>query len=151
MTAALPYVTYEDPYETAEDAFDLPHVYIMRVDQVKDYLSGGLQPRLFPGNSNFALLLKFWPDATYHDAGDESNEWIKAQDIAGLIVDELTGSLNGADITVDATAVALPSVMASTCLTYDSREDGIQRVTDAINEREYRYYYQTFIGLEVRP
>lgn len=151
---ARPFVDYEDPFQAIEDngGFTLPHAYILWAEQKKAYISGGANPNLFPQASEYAVLIKFWPDATYHDAGDSSNDFLKANDIAGEIYDELCGDgINGKDIEYDGETVPLPSFTASSHKVFDSNRLGIQDVYDKVGERFYRYYWEAVIELEVRP
>lgn len=157
---ALDRVVFEDPFEFSEGpVFDLPKAYILRADLQKQHISGGNQPQLFPSASSITVLLKFWPDAVLHDEKDSHNEWLKAQDVGGKIYDQLTGSLNGTDISVsvpveneeesEVIGVALPSIIGSSCMVYDSRADGIEDVSSSF--RNYRYYYQSYMSFEVLP
>lgn len=149
---ALPYVTYEDPFEFREDNFfTLPTAHILRGNLNKTLISGGQQPHLFPDDSEVDIYIKFAPDAAYHDAQDGQNEWHKAQDTAGKIYDEITGSdINGADISYGGATIPLPSITGSMMECRDSRSEyNIQDIQTA--NRGYRYFYFALMRLEVKP
>lgn len=145
---AFDYVTFEDPRNV--DPTNFPHAMILFAEMDQQMIAGGAGPVLFPSGMELTLIVKFYPDETYYDAGDSTNEMQKAQDLGGKIYDEIGGSsINGADITFNGSPIALPSFIGSRCEVYDSEKIGQNDINDG--SKTWDYYYLARMDFTVMP
>lgn len=153
---ALPFVLLEDPYQSENTqpntSLALPQIRIHPPTQSAKVFTGGTQPRLWP-QADYVVKMWFWPHPDYHDESgndDIGNEFLEAVDFVGKVWDEVR-QLNGTDVTIGSTAVALPS-LADTC-TVDVFNSKTEDVAETIYNapEKYRYFYFAQFQLQVVP